>query len=128
MDKRNYTCDGNLDSLCETLAEAALEKGFTPSRWNDNLPVKFMLMTTEICEAMQEFRHFKALPTTSFDPGYSFLSKEDKQIADNIKEELADLAIRLFAMSHELGFSLEKEVAAKAIKNEDRPPKHNRRC
>ena len=108
-----FSCDGKLQNLCREIALWARSNGFHTS-W-DNVPEKLMLIVTELSEAMEAYR--------KLDP-----ANRDKWIVENIDEELADTAVRLFALAFELGFDLEKSVERKMMVNVQRPYRHGKNC
>jgi len=122
-----YGCGSLLNRLCEEIADWAKDKGFDPTDWG-NFPEKLMLISTELGEALQEFRKIKCIPGIDTPNPTDNFSKEDKERVSNIGFELADAAIRLFSMAAELDFDLERSIAEKMFVNEGRPYKHNRRC
>ncbi len=84
----------------------ATEKGF----WEDqhrNFLEKLMLIVSECGEACEAYR------------------KDDWP---NVKEELADVAIRLFDLAEAFGIDIESEMAKKIEYNKTRPYKHGKRC
>lgn len=76
-----------------------------PGDWKDQheVPAMLMLITTEVAEAMEAFRH-------------------DDQ--ENFAEELADVMIRTIGLSHGLGINLAAAIKAKMTKNRTRDYKH----
>lgn len=119
-----YSCNGKLNRVCSAIAKWAKDKGFSGASW-ENLAEKHLLMVTEICESFQEFRKIKNIP--GCDDGTDW-SDSDLKLVNNIHEETADLAIRLFSFADEMGINLEDEIVKKMAKNEQRPHKHGRRC
>lgn len=76
-----------------------------PEDWKDQheVPAVLMLVTTEVAEAMEAFRH-------------------DDQA--NFAEELADVMIRTIGLSHGLGIDLGAAIEAKMAKNRARAYRH----
>lgn len=76
-----------------------------PEDWKDQheVPAVLMLITTEVAEAMEAFRH-------------------DDQA--NFAEELADVMIRTIGLSHGLGIDLAAAIEDKMAKNRTRAYKH----
>ena len=72
---------------------------------NNAISTRLLLITGEVCEAMEALR------------------KDD---TDNFKEELADVAIRLFDLCGGLEIDLEHEIEKKMLINKDRPYKHGK--
>jgi len=95
MDLNEYS------KLCHKLA---IEKGFWDA--DDSIPVKLMLIVTEISEACEADRY-----------------------GDNehFKEEIADIFIRLFDLCGYLNIDIESEIAKKYNRNIDRPKLHGKK-
>lgn len=110
----------NIESIMVKIHEDAVKHGF----WEDYKNIKnldciiseklltnnaignmLMLIVSEVAEAQEGLR------------------KNDEA---NFKEELADVAIRLFDMCEGLDIELEAEIAKKMAVNKDRPYKHNK--
>ncbi len=70
------------------------------------LPVKLMLINSELGEAMEAQRQ-----------------GDDEHVA----EEIIDVFIRLYDLSGALGIDVEEELRVKFLKNIRRPPKHGKR-
>ncbi len=76
---------------------------------------KFMLMVTELSEAMEAARHRN--PESEKIPGYS-----------QIEEELADCVIRIMDFCGALGYRLPDAILEKHKYNVTRPHKHGKTC
>ena len=72
---------------------------------NNLISTRLMLIVGELAEAMEGLR---------------------KNDGNNFKEELADVAIRLFDLCGGLNVDLETEITKKMITNSNRPYKHNK--
>lgn len=76
-------------------------KGFVTS-W-ENMPMKLLLVHTEISEAAEDYRH-------------------DNR--EHFAEEIADTFIRLMDITDALGIDIEAEIIKKMEKNKARPYQH----
>ena len=94
-----------MEKLIEEIVNWRKKKGFKTS-W-DNMPLKLMLVVTELSEAMEAYRI------------------DDKE---NFNEEIADTFIRLFDICGSVGIDIEKEIAKKMSANRKRPFLHGKRC
>jgi NTP pyrophosphatase (non-canonical NTP hydrolase) len=127
-----YSCDGCLHELCKRIAAWRDSKGFL-TVWK-NVPLKLMLIVTELSEAMEAYRHLdtKTLNFCQHHGGSSIPSQElatkQYEILGNFREELADTAIRLFDLAGSLNIDLEKEIIKKMEINEGRPHLHGKTC
>lgn len=99
----------NLFEIGEEIHDNKVKHGWkvtTRAAWKDSqheIPAVLMLITTEVAEAMEAFRH------------------DD---FENFTEELADIAIRLIGLSHGMNIDLAAQIIAKMEKNKKRPVKH----
>ena len=84
----------HIKSLQKKVIYNKVAKGFNTT----DIPLEFMLLTEEIAESFEAWRKKKPY----------------------LGEELADVMIYLMGLAEILGFDLDKEVAAKMVKNEDR--------
>lgn len=89
---------------CKRAVDSGFWEGLDPLDVNIRL-AKLALLTSEIGEAVEAVR------------------KNDQE---NLGEELADIAIRLFDLGPALGFDLEAEILKKMDKNDLRPYKHGK--
>jgi len=102
-----------IEELTEWVVRWRQDKGFyTPDSFNtqterDMMLGKLMLIVTEVAEAAEAVRH------------------ED---LDNFKEELADIAIRLFDIAGTMSIDLEDVIVDKMKVNEKRPFQHGKAC
>ncbi len=94
----------DLKDLAEKAHANAREKGFWEGK--KNFLEGLMLVTSELGEATEAFR------------------KDDW---DNVKEELADVMIRVMDLSEGFGINIEEEVIKKIEFNRTRPYKHNKK-
>jgi NTP pyrophosphatase (non-canonical NTP hydrolase) len=88
----------------------AERKGFHEGRANgrDDVLVRLCLVHTEVSEAVQGVkRHWKG--------------QGDDVTRSIVGEELADAVIRIMDLAECLGINLQGEIAAKNMKNADRP-------
>lgn len=88
--------------------ENADNKGFKNGFWES-----ITLIHSELSEAVEDFRVGKMTTT---------LTESGKPVG--LPSELADVAIRLFILAHELGIDLEAEIHQKMAYNVTRPYKH----
>lgn len=100
----------DLVKLCQETAE---DKGFPLT----NYPVQLLRMHSEISEAFQILSRL---------PQGSYLGNESLEIAAKYREELADLAITLFAHCGGNGIDLEAEIQKKLACNKERPYLHGK--
>ena len=102
-----------INKLCKEAHENARKHGFWEDyKANDKkeivsnaISTRLMLIVAEVSEALEGLR------------------KDDQ---DNFKEELADVAIRLFDLCGGLKIDLEDEIIKKMITNSNRPYKHGK--
>lgn len=99
---------GILDVIGKDILEINTKNGWEiskPEDWDEKykIPAKLMLITTEVSEATEAFRH---------------------NDMENFKEELADIAIRLLDLSAGMGISLGEEISKKMNKNRMREFRH----
>ncbi len=97
-----------LNQLGKDIIQINTANGFnvtTPEDWDDpyKIPAVLMLVTTEVAEATEGFRH------------------NDKE---NFAEECADVVIRMLDLTAGLGIDIEAAIAAKLEKNKRRGFKH----
>ena len=96
----------NIKEVAEKIHENAKNKGFWEKE--PNFMEKLMLIVTEVGECADAYR------------------EDDKE---NIKEELADIVIRVFDTAEGYGINIEEEILKKMKINEKRPYKHgNKKC
>jgi len=96
----------SISEWCKEIHQNAIDHGW----WEEprEAPELLCLLHSEVSEALEAYR---------------------MSDSDGFKEELADVAIRLFDMCCYYGIDLEKEIADKHKKNIDRPYRHgNKRC
>lgn len=97
--------------LAKSVKVNAIANGYTGEEpqfnWaiNNALGNRLLLIVSELAEAQDALRH---------------------NDWDNFKEELADVAIRLFDLCGGLEINLEWEIAKKMEKNKNRPYKHGK--
>jgi len=140
----------DLTLLQNEIGEWRDHQGFI-TKWS-NFPEKLMLIVSELGEAMEGYRHLKSDFIEDLDKGIVH-DREDlecimedsvdfdceqikcarsrlKQLGwyDNIKEELADVAIRLLDLCDGLDIDLVEEIHKKMGINEVRQPKHGKEC
>lgn len=113
-----------IGTLCRLVHETAKEKGFwdhTQKVLQDPvtgdkefvvenvsiIPEKLMLITSEVAEALEDFRHDKM---------------------DHIGEELADVVIRVFDLAQYLEVDLGFEIFEKMSANRLRPHMHGKKA
>lgn len=84
----------SIKSLQKQVVANKVAKGFNVT----DVPLEFMLLTEEVAEAFEAWRKKKS----------------------DLGEELADVMIYLMGLAEILGLDLDKEVAAKVVKNEKR--------
>lgn len=128
---RKYNPLGHLDKLCEEISAWAHEKGFNDGVWG-NMFFQLMRIVNECSECSEAYRRLSpeaiAHLTEHGLEGAEKLPESDVRDIRNIEEEVADIAIVLFALSHDLGLDLENLVRHKMQVNETRPHKHGKRC
>ena len=100
---------GTIAELQAAIHKTAKEKGW----WDEprQAPECFMLMVTELAEAMEGYREGNPM---------------SEKIApfSQIEEELADVIIRILDYAEHNSFEIEKELMAKMRYNETRPYRH----
>lgn len=111
-----------INKLCEKAHKNAVEHGFWEDiedlKWlkiafknpacnfdTNTISTRLMLIVGELAESQEGLRHNDRL---------------------NFKEELADVAIRLFDLCGGLDIDLEAEISKKMITNSSRPYKHGK--
>lgn len=128
---RKYNPLGQLNKLCNEISEWAHEKGFNDGVWG-NMFFQLMRIVNECSECSEAYRRLSpeaiAHLTQHGLDGAEKLPDNDIRDIRNIEEEVADIAIVLFALSHDLGLDLENLVRHKMQVNETRPHKHGKRC
>jgi len=94
----------DINELCKQSHELALKKGF----WDEekSIPVKLMLIVTELAEACEADRH------------------GDRE---GFNEEIADTFIRLGDLCGYLELDIEEEINKKHNKNKHRPYRHDKK-
>lgn len=95
------------------VSEWALRKGWLIPGEKRNPLELLMLVTTELAEAAEAFRHNNPK-----------CSREGMEQFTHAEEELADAVIRIFQMAGEYGFDLGAALTAKMAFNEGRPVRH----
>lgn len=96
-----------LNELADRAHQTASSHGF----WdNTNLPTKLALIHSEVSEALEELR----------------VTKDPANPGDAFSEELADVLIRVFDLAGRLGIDLDKVVAFKMDRNEERSIRHGK--
>jgi NTP pyrophosphatase (non-canonical NTP hydrolase) len=107
-----------IDEWCKYIVDWRERKKFETC-W-ENVPLKLMLVVTELSEAMEAYRKLNIATGIEVwgEPG----------VMENFEEELADVAIRLFDLCGSLGIDLEEAMKKKMKANEKRPIKHNKSC
>jgi NTP pyrophosphatase (non-canonical NTP hydrolase) len=83
-----------------------------------------MLLVSEVCEALEEYRSGRGLNETYYTP---YTNEDDggvHQKPEGIPIELADVVIRLFYMAHIYGIDLEAAIRVKVEFNKNRSYKH----
>ncbi len=103
----------NLKEMIAKCQEIAQEKGF-PLK---NYPVQLLRMHSEVSEA---FQILSKLPNGSYE------GNETSETAGKYREELADLAITLFAHCGANGIDLVGEIEKKLAYNKMRPHLHGK--
>ena len=121
-----------LNQLRNEIFELATRQGFhgvdAHGINQDDLCRKLMLVTSELCEAMEAERNGKV----SFDPtkvvGTNIPSPAEfaSKLRGSIEEEIADAVIRLADIAGMLGMDLDWWVRAKMEYNYSRPYKHQK--
>lgn len=116
----------SISELAKAIHENAVNKGFH----NDISSLK-NLIDNKLIDAEQfnllyiiALNSKLALITTEVAECTEALRKEDYK---NFKEELADIAIRVFDLAELNGIDIEKEILDKVKKNASRPYLHNKR-
>jgi len=105
-----------INELCKNAHENARDHGFwddiekienplIDNAMNNAVTTRIMLIVCELAEATEALREYDA---------------------DNFREELADIAIRLADLCGGLEIDLEAEIAKKMLINKDRPYKHGK--
>ncbi len=94
----------DLKELAQKAHSNAKEKGFWEGE--KNFLEALMLVTSELGEAAEAYR------------------KDDW---NNVKEELADVMIRIMDLAHGFGINIEEEIIKKMEFNKARPYKHNKK-
>jgi NTP pyrophosphatase (non-canonical NTP hydrolase) len=126
-----YEFAGYLADACHDIADWREAKGFETNWYN--VPKKLMLLVTELSEAMEAYR---TLSPDTLDGLQKIVADEDSDVigttvyagVENFKEELADVAIRLFDLAGSLRIDLEGAIRKKMAFNETRPHKHGKEC
>ncbi len=117
--------DHAIDKVAQYLGEACVPV----ARWNeaqgfwesDNTGEKFMLMVSELGEAMEAHRKSKPnTPVMCDKPGLGHLT--------GVEEELADVIIRVMDFCGHHSIDLGSAVYAKLMYNLSRPFKHGKSC
>ncbi|KKN04554.1 hypothetical protein LCGC14_1096350 [marine sediment metagenome] len=93
-----------INECAESVKEYRERKGFD-TNWEIML-AKLMLVVTEVSEAAEAHR---------------------KNDFENFTEEIADTFIRLMDITASLGIDIEKAIAEKMAKNENRPHLHGKK-
>lgn len=98
---------GQINTLVRRCYENSKDHGFWDGLDVNANPhavaVKLMLITSEVAEAMEADRNTDG---------------------ENLREELADICIRVFDLAGALGFNLEQSIIHKMKVNEGRPRMH----
>jgi NTP pyrophosphatase (non-canonical NTP hydrolase) len=96
-----------------------IAKGFdAPDNLDDDpeaVIVKLALITTEVAEAIEAARR---------------VAKTDRAARERraqVREELADVVIRVLSLAAPLGYDMAREIAVKMGRNERRPHQHGKR-
>lgn len=97
----NYHC---VVDILPALGAEIIDKEYTQSM-NNAIGNRLMLITGEVAEAHEALR---------------------KVDIPNLKEELADIVIRVGDLAGGLGIDLEDEILKKMVKNKNRPYKHGK--
>jgi NTP pyrophosphatase (non-canonical NTP hydrolase) len=96
-----------LKELVKKTHELSVKKGFWDTKAEDHIfPAKLMLIVSELAECMEADRTGDL---------------------DGVREELADVFIRLCDLCGAMNLDIEAEVIKKGLKNESRPYRHNKR-
>lgn len=117
-----------INQECLELAAASSEKGFHTD-W-DNVPEKLMLVVTELAEVMEVYRKKPISQWVAFGKGMHITSMREFEIQEtdieHFEEEMADVFIRMMALSGALGLDIDKAIAAKVERNKSRPFMHGK--
>jgi NTP pyrophosphatase (non-canonical NTP hydrolase) len=109
--------DLTIASLIEQSYETAKSKGW----WDDadsperNFGMKLMLMVSEISEALEEYRHGRAIDEIWYG---------ENEKPEGIPVEMADLLIRVFDMCGHHKIPLERALTEKLAYNKTRSYRH----
>jgi len=103
----------HLNDLGDAIVEWRESKTFVTPNWikhntqdnRDAMLGKLMLVVTELAEAAEAVRHMDS---------------------ENFREEIADAFIRLFDIARSNEIDIDRTIAAKMVKNCDRPNRHGK--
>ncbi len=113
----------NLSEVCHTLAA---EKGF----WNDFRPVVAGLTEKEYLRIIAHLQKTYMLPVklmlVASELGEAMEAQREGD-TEHVAEEIADIFIRLYDLCGGMGIDIEKEVREKFLVNVGRPEKHGKR-
>lgn len=121
-----------IPELSKRINVNAHNKGF----WDNGLELerKLLLIVSETTEAMEADRVDRYCNEGNYTAVESphkteeeWCQKFAEQIKNSFQDELADIAIRVFDLAHEIGFDLEKHILMKMRYNESRPYKHGKK-
>lgn len=126
---RHYRSATDLPALIRLIGQWRRRKGFSTT-WAD-VPLKLMLIVTELAEAMEAYRHFSpelmsALCTEPVRLGG--LEGPDMATLEAFEEEIADTFIRITDLCEALKIDLLLATCRKMAANELRPHKHGKNC
>lgn len=110
---------------CMYINEWGIRKGWDQN-WDD--PEKFMLIVTEIAEAMEEWRVLGGIncsaPEVPFSPFYMTVDERGNNKPQGVMIELVDAVIRIMHFFGHYGVDMNELLKMKMAYNENRPFRH----